>query len=75
MNPDIQICKNTFFIHGTCELINPRKNTFCYTSRECTSKDGFFECNKNKCIKKKKGEICRQNNNCLSDKCISNQCL
>lgn len=74
-NNQIQICKNTFFIHGHCELINPRKNLICYNSRQCISKEGFFECEKNRCVKKKKREICNQNNNCVSNKCISNQCL
>lgn len=72
---DIQICKNTFFIHGHCELINPRKNNFCYSSKQCTSKEGFFDCKNNRCEKKNIGKICKQNNNCLSDKCVLSKCL
>lgn len=77
-NDNIQICKDTFYIHGHCELINPRKNTLCYnTSQQCTSKDGFFYCKKknNRCQKKESQQICKQNNNCLSEKCILNRCL
>ena len=72
---DIVVCKNTFYVHGYCELINPRKNTFCYTSQQCTSKDGFFDCINNKCQKKESQKLCKQNNNCLSEKCILNKCL
>ena len=74
LNNDIQICKNTFFIHGYCELINPRKNIICNSSKECVSKDGFFKCKNNKCTLKNKNELCNNNNNCLSKKCIKNVC-
>lgn len=75
LNNDLQICKNVFFIHGHCELINPRKNKICYNSKDCISKEGFFECKNNKCIKKEKKNICKQNNNCISNKCENNLCM